>query len=223
MGLVFSWPHDRLWKPMSGRMRLRPLSQMSASPYTGSVKAAGLGLLWVADFTFNNHDLAQGHAMQGFIDGLEGAVNPVRLFDWWRQVPALLSSAQSGFSDDSLFTDGTGFTDGYAPRVVTAAERGARFVHMTGLPAAAACFSRGDLFGLGGFLYEVRSESVSANAAGEALVPVLPGLRASIAADDPVTLWRPTVTMRMLPGDEGVMRSFNASEGFTLSFVEDVP
>ena len=219
--MIFNWPHDPAWNPMAGRFRLRTISQMSASPYTGAVKAVGLGQVWTADLTFNNHDMALGHDMQGFLESLEGPVNPVRLFDWWRRVPALLSSAASGFSDGTFFTDGTGFTDGWAPLVLTAASKGARQVAIEGLPESQDCFTRGDLIGLGGSLYQIRA-GVTSNSSGQALLNILPGLRAGVAAGDAITLWRPTVAMRLLPGDEGINRAFNISEGFSLSFVEDV-
>jgi hypothetical protein len=227
--MIFDWPGSDDFRPMSGRMHLVTVAHISASPYTGSGKAVTLAQVWKADFSFNSRALARGHDLQGLVESLEGPVNPVRMFDWWRQYPAALLGGVTGFSDGTLFDDGTGFTDGWAPMVASAAAQGARFVHMEGLPEETECFRRGDLFGIdhhgeGGlqnFLHEVRA-GVTSNANGEALVPILPGLRKAIAPSDAIRLWRPKVHMRLLPDHEALNRSFNAADPITLSFVEDV-
>lgn len=229
--MVFDWPHDPDFEPISGRFYLATVAQMSVSPYTGVGRGITLAQIWKADLTFNSKALEVAHDLQGFLESLEGPVNPVRLFDYWRQFPSLLAGDTSTFSDGTTFTDGTGFTDGASPKVATAATRGSRQLHLSDLPEDQPCFRRGDLVGLrhdigsGEYItcvYEVRG-AVSSNADGEALLNVLPGLRASVAAGDPVTLWRPTMQMRLLPDHEAINRAAKWSEPFTLSFVEDVP
>lgn len=221
---IYDWPDgEDFFAPINGSFRLVPVSQISASPYTGAIKAVNLALIWQARFEIDLRTLANAHNFQGFIESLEGPVNPVRLFDRWRPAPALLSGGLSGFSDGTFFSDGTGFTDGYEPLVVTAASQGARFVHMSGLPVSQACFQRGDLFGVAGYLYEVRA-NVSSNASGQALVPILPGLRTAIAPSDPITLWKPRVPMRLANGPSFEVARLNKNiERTELLFVEDIP
>ena len=220
---TFDWPDGPDFCPINGSFRLMPVSQTSASPYTGSIKAIGLAQVWMARFEIDLRSLANAHSFQGFIESLEGAVNPVRLFDRWRPMPLALKGAVSGFSDGSFFDDGTGFTDGWSPLIVTAAAKGERRVHMEGLPMSQECFRRGDLLGLGGFLYEVRA-GVTSNGDGEALVNILPGLRAGVAAGDAVTLWRPRLAMRLANGSDAEVTRLGRNPGrIELQFVEDIP
>jgi hypothetical protein len=229
--MIYDWPHERDFRPISGRFYPATVAQVSVSPYTGAGKGLTLAQIWKADVTFNTKSLEVAQDFQGFLDSLEGPVNPVRMFDWWREFPPLLAGDTTFFSDGTTFTDGTGFTDGASLKVVTAGTRGSRLLHVEGLPASQACFRRGDLVGLrhaigsGDYIdcvYEVRG-AVSSNADGEALVNILPGLRAGIDAGDPVTIWRPTMQMRLVPNQDAISRGQKWSEPFTLSFVEDVP
>lgn len=220
---IFEWPSDQILQAISGNFRLSNISGLSTSPYTGAHKAASLGQIWVANLTFHIPDLREVHLMQGFLDLLEGPVNPVRIYDRWRPVPIPLAGGKSPFSDGSYFTDGTGWTDGYGPMLMAAVAQGANYLTMDGLPASTECFRRGDLIGIGGYLYELKY-GVTANVSGEAGVTVHPGLRAGAAADDPVTLYRPTVPMRLATdADAAINRSGNHGEPFSLTFVEDVP
>ena len=219
---TLQWPGSSDFTPMSGKFRLAPINQYSTSPYTGAGKSISLDTVWRADLTWNSRDLESGIDFQGFIEALEGAATPVALFDWWRPFPRALAGNVTGFSDGTLFDDGTGFEDGWSPAIVTAAAKGERRVHMSGLPVSQECFRRGDLFGINGYLYEVKAAAQS-NASGESLVNVLPGLRAGVATGDAVTLWRPRVTMRLVPNDDILNRTFNIHDPFTLAFVEDIP
>lgn len=220
--MIFDWPDGPDFAPINGSFRLTPLSSISASPYTGAVKSVALALLWVARFEIALRTLQNAHDFQGFIEQLEGSSNPVRLFDRWRPVPALLSSSISGFSDGTFFTDGTGFTDGWAPLVLVAATKGSRAVAIEGLPASQECFRRGDLIGIGASLYEVRA-GVTSNSSGQALINILPGLRAGVAPGDAVTLWKPRIAMRLISGSEFEVFRSNKNPGHVeLSFVEDV-
>lgn len=221
--MIFDWPDGSDFCPINGSFRLMPVSHTSASPYTGSIKAINLAQIWMARFEIDLRNLANATDFQGFIDGLEGPTNPVRLFDRWRPFPRALLGEKSGFSDGTFFDDGTGFTDGWSPMVVTAASQGERRVHVEDLPASKECFRRGDLIGLGGYLYELRA-GVTSNADGEALLNILPGLRANVAPGDRVTLWRPRVAMRFAnSGDFEIARQGRNPVRVELNFVEDVP
>lgn len=221
--MIHDWPQDAAWTPMSGTFRLTAIAALSTSPYTGAHKAASLAQIWVAKLAWNNRALDDTHNIQGFLDQLEGPVNPVRLFDWWRAAPVLLSGGSQSWSDGTFFTDGTGWADGYAPAIIVAAARGERSIVVSGLPASTECFRRGDLIGVADGLYEVRA-GVTSNAAGEALILIQPGLRAVIAVGDTVSLYRPTLAMRLASDAEAAInRAFHWGEGFSLTFVEDIP
>lgn len=221
--MIYDWPSDKILQAISGTFRLSSIAALSSSPYIGAHKAASLGQIWVANLTFHISDLTEVHKMQGFLDALEGPVNPVRIYDRWRPAPRLLSGGSSPFSDGSYFSDGTGWTDGYAPMLTADVAQGANFVAMDGLPVSTECFRRGDLIGIGGYLHEAR-HGVTSNSSGAAGVTIQPGLRAGAANDDPVTLYRPTCPMRLATdADAAIARSGNHGEPFNLTFVEDIP
>jgi len=208
---------------MSGTFRLSSISALSSSPYTGAHKASLLGQLWIAKLTWPARVLALVHNMQGFFDALEGPVNPVRMFDHKRMAPVTLSGGSEPWSDGTFFTDGSGWSDGYAPALIAAVAQGGRILVMEGLPASTECFRRGDLIGVQGYLYELKF-GVTANASGEAAVTVQPGMRVGAAIGDPVTLYRPTVPMRLASDSEAAInRTFDWGEPFSLTFVEDIP
>jgi hypothetical protein len=221
--MIFDWPQDPTWAPMSGTFRVRSIAEISTSPYTGGIKSRSLGQIWVAKLQWNNHSLDDGQDIQNFLNQLEGSTNPVRLFDWWRSAPSLLSGGSQPWSDGTYFSDGTGWTDGWAPSLIADAARGDAVVVVTGLPASTACFKRGDLIGLDGYLYEIKSE-VTANSAGQAAVNFLPVLRMGLASGDMVNMYRPTVPMRLVSdADAEINRAIKWSEPFSLTFVEDLP
>lgn len=220
--MIYDWPHAREWTPVGSIFKLRSISTLSSSPLTGSHKAASLGQVWVADLTFGNRHEDFAREMQGFLSMLEGPVNPVRLFDWWREGPILLSDVEP-WSDGTLFDDGTGWLDGLALKLIQNVAKGSRVFVVDGFPVSAEVLRRGDLIGLQGYLYEVRY-GVTSNADGEAAITVQPGARLGGAIGDPVSTFRPTVPMRLASdSDASMYRALNVGEGFTLRFVEDIP
>lgn len=220
---TYDWPADDDWQPLSGSFRLSTIAALSSSPYTGAHKAASLGQIWVATLSFNAKELTLSHQIAGFLNMLEGPVNPVRLFDWWRPVPVCLDGDAEPWSDATYFSDGSGWVDGYAPLLIADATQGSNVLVMEGLPASTECFRRGDLIGVGGYLYELKF-GVTANSSGEAAVTVQPGLRAGAAINDSVQLYRPTLPMRLATDADAVInRSHQTADGFTLTFVEDIP
>lgn len=219
--MTFEWPVGQ-WIPISGSFRLSSISAVSSSPYTGAQKAVSLGQIWLAEATFHEPLLSDAHDLLGFLNELEGPVNPVRLFDWWRPTPRLLARGSSAWSDGTLWSDGKGWTDGYAPTLSAAAARAARSVLLSGLPASTESFKRGDLIGIGGYLYELRA-GVTANASGAALIYIQPGLRVGAAAGDMVTLYRPTVPMRLVSGPDAIERVAAHAAPVGITFAEDIP
>lgn len=82
----------------------------------------------------------------------------------------------------------------------------------------------GDLFGLGGNrIYQVVDLTVvQADAGGVATFTIRPPLRAAAATDDPVTIERPKLVMRLMADDQAenpMRRPGKADYSFTL--VED--
>lgn len=220
---TLDWPRDLTWRPISGKFQLVPVTHISQSPYTGSLKAILLQQIWHAELTYNNHELGVGEDIQAFIDQFEGGANPVRMFDPWRTRPRLLSTAKSGFSDGTFFDDGTGFTDGYSLGVLTAAIKGASQIAVAGFPVSQAVLKAGDLLSINGYLYQTRY-GASSNSSGQALITIQPGLRAGIAAGDVVITDYATAPMTLLSGlDAIVPRTENYTSGFTLTFVELIP
>lgn len=219
--MTFEWPVGQ-WQPISGSFRLSSISTVSASPYTGAQKAISLGQIWLVEATFHEPLLNDAHDLLGFLNELEGPVNPVLLFDWWRPTPRLLSAGSSAWSDGTLWSDGKGWTNGYAPTLSAAAARAARSVLVSGLPASTECFKRGDLIGIGGYLYEIRA-GVTADSTGAARLNIQPGLRIAAAVADMVTLYRPTVPMRLVSGPDSIERVAAHASPFGLTFAEDIP
>lgn len=228
--MVVSWPSND-WAPMSGKFRVQPVSTQSRSPYTGAVKALKLAQIWVADLTWNNHDLQDTFALQAFLESLDGPSTPIRLFDWWRRKPYLMSVAGSEpWSDATFFTDGTGWGSmAIAPVTKYAYERGAQIMVLENLPVSLAAMVPGDLFEIPnidtsqqGFLHTVM-RNVTADASGEASIHFRPGLRAGVEVGTGLKLFTPRGTFRMTSDPDVINRMFQWGETFSLSFAEDVP
>lgn len=204
---TYTWPSQRDYAPMSGSFRLRPITATSVSPYTGATKAANFGQIWVAQFTWNNVSIDIANELQSFLDQLQGSANPVLLFDWWRKTPRALIGAGL-----------------MAPLVTTAASRGATSLTLNSLTVSREIFRKGDLFGVGGYLYEVTS-GLTSDSFGNGTVTFQPGLRAAVAASDAVTLYSPTVPMRLINGEDAEIGRMigNYGTGFSLTFAEDIP
>lgn len=223
--MIFDWPKgDSQWTAINGSFRLVTINSVSTSPYSGARKSSTLGDVWMARLEFDLRDLPRAKAFQRLITVLRGSENTIRMYDRWRPWPPLLRGEPAPFSDGTFFSDGTGFTDGYSPLAMYDAAHGAKFITVEGLPASKQCFEGGDLIGIGGYLYEISSEIVSSNALGQALVPILPGLRTGVAQGDPISLWYPTVPMLMMsPADAAVERIGRNAGRIELTFIEDIP
>lgn len=204
---TYTWPSQKSYAPMSGSFRLRPITAASISPYTGATKAANFGQIWMAKLTWNNVSIDIANELQSFLDQLQGAANTVLLFDWWRKTPLPLI--------------GAGLT---APLVTTAASRGATSLTLNSLTASKEIFRKGDLFGVGGYLYEVTT-GLTSNSSGNGTVTFQPGLRTGVASNDAITLYSPTVPMRLMNGEDAEIGRMvgNYGTGFSLTFAEDVP
>jgi len=165
------------------------------------------------------------------LESLDGPSTLIRMYDWWKRVPQLISgSASEPWSDDTFFTDGTGWGSlALAPTFKYAYARGTQQVVVNNLPVSAPALLPGDNFEVPnylsdqlGFLHTV-IRPVNADASGEGSMNFRPGLRADVAAGDPIKLFEPNGTFRMNSDPEAIHRMFHWGEPFSLSFTEDVP
>lgn len=221
---TFDWPRDPAWQPMAGRFHITSVSRMSRSPYSPAIKAINSSALWMAEISWNNKEnknTGLGQDIQAFLESLEGSANPVRMFDFWRTGARLLK-ATAAFSDGTFFTDGTGWIEGYAPTALNAQTKGDRVLVLQGLTANKDFFVRGDVVGVGGYMYQVMA-GARTNAFGQVALTILPGLRANVAISDSVNLDYVTVPMRLVSGGDSITHNFHWTEGFSLTFVEDIP
>lgn len=217
------WPSLPVWKPMQATFRVQPVSVKSISPYTGAQKAIALAQVWMIEATWNSRAFPDSFALQAFLESLDGPATPVRMFDWWRVKPQLMTSAAAEpWSDGTLFSDGTGWGSfAIAPVAKYAYLRGAQVMVVKDLPASAAALLPGDLFQIGDGLHAV-TRQVTADAAGEASVHFRPGLREGVAVGDALTLFEPRGTFRLTSDPEAISRNAAHGEPFSLSFIEDV-
>lgn len=220
----YAWPAYGQ-APAEAMFRVGSLSQLSTSPYTGASIGYSLGQLWMATLTFNNRLLEDAFDFQAFLSRLEGPINPVRLFDWQRRFPRLFSAqAEQPFSDLSLFDDGSGWAEtGLTPLVSATALLGARTILTDGWPVSTSVLMRGDLFGVGGFMYEVLKPAAT-DSSGATSITFQPGLREQVIDGDPLRLYRPNCRFRLMTDAEAAInRNVVHGEPFTLSFMEYMP
>jgi len=218
------WPSPPRWRPADASFRVRPLSQLSSSPYTGASRAATSGLIWVVEANFPAMSEEDGAEMQSFLDGLEGPTNAVSVPVWTR--PSIRAVANGGvalWSDGTSFSDGTGWLEpSWDLTVAVAALAGARSLTLTGFPASEQVLWRGDVIQVGNSVLDVQS-AIYSDASGLAMVPVLPGLRAGVPAATPVKTVMPRLRVRLVPdADAAMMREFNTYAPFSLRFVEAI-
>lgn len=155
--------------------------------------------------------------MSAFMSRLNGQSGLIRIGHGARvqgqyNVEAVVTREE--FSDDTLFSDGTGFLSGTLPSTVIVAEaaaRGATSLVVGGLPASlSSVLRRGDLLEIrpGGVaasyphLYEVMVDG-STDGDGETGVEIRPPLRRSVASGDQIVLSYPTSVFRLMDDDQG--------------------
>lgn len=190
--------------------------------------------VWMAEFTYKEEvgpSLFQ--QKEAFFSRLDGETNPFRIGDPLRCFPAMnrqkMGLVNEPWSDDTYFTDGTGWSDGglMPPHafVLEAAVKGARFLKIGGLPAGVVgAFTPGDLFELqiNGVPTET-SNLYSAvifgntNSNGETGIEIRPGLRQNFGVGDRVVLFHPKALIQLADSNGGVItrRSNIGALGFS--------
>lgn len=228
------WP-DEFYRFVAMTFQLSSLNLAVPHRWTGGKSVYGpIAQVWTARVTLALQAWDQsGQAMAAFLQSLGGQSGVMRIGDMSRRVPLrdrLLTSASEEFSDDTTFTDGTGFVSGHLPDYVTlhaAVAKGASFGVFTGLPASEAAVLRpGDLFELrpngipsrGPNLYQVRYPAPT-DASGRTGVTFDPPLRQAFAAGDMIVLSKPTSVFHMVDDAQGAFEvglAGHCSSGFDL-------
>jgi hypothetical protein len=235
---VYSWP-DNLKGVVESRFYLRSANLSSTSPYTGQRSAYGpTAQMWVAELTFPAMQKHHWRYLSGFLSRLDGISGLLRMPDAFRLRPLYNeenAGTVTGFSDDTLFDDETGFLEGLVPSycaVSEDAEVGADFIVLQGLPESVdGIFRSGDLIEAQpdgqqvahGHLYEIVGQGNS-NAEGKSGVYIRPRLRVGLAAGDAIKTIGATSVFRLANDQEGIMnRSLPDHGRLGLTLIEKLP
>lgn len=214
---VFDFPtkwHDKI---VTNKFRLRARTQSSARTWSGGDNVGGVvAKQWAIDISFAQMRDPDLQEIKAFFSGLDGRANVLRMPDVarlapWRDRNATLT--ETSFSDNSLFTDGSGFAAGYLPPEVylaQAASRGDNYIVLGGFPASVPVLTKGDLLqvkpegvpGLVPHLYQVQLAGAS-NSDGQVGVEITPRLRADLGAGDQVGLRFASGLFRLTSDMEG--------------------
>lgn len=216
---ICEWPIEWL-RTTQSTFSLRSFNQFSTSPWSQRRSVYGPhAQVWTYDIVMAPQTRVLWQKMAALITSLDGQAGLVRIADVQRLVPqydrAVVASS-AAFSDATLFTDGTGWESGLLPPTVhltAAADRGADFVVIGGLPVStAAVLRRGDLFeirpnGIAGTVPHLYMATIDGptNAAGATGVKIRPRLRAGVAAGDMVVLRNPMGLFRLADEDQGAL------------------
>lgn len=235
---VFYLPR-KFWGVAESKFYLRPLSFVSTSPYTGQRSPYGpIVQVWCCDLTYPAKTKEDWREFSGLISRQRGISGLIRIPDSERLRPgfdATIDETQEPWSDDTLFSDGTGWSEGGLPSSCVVAERalrGENEIEVKGLPSSTASVLRsGDLFELRpngipvshGHLYEVTADART-DEDGHALLSFEPSLRAGVAIGDQVVLRDPTTVFRFASETEGTISRVAGDYGtLGFSFIEEPP
>lgn len=234
---IYEYPRE--WYQFSSiRFQLRAMSQTSARPWAGGNSVYGPHVqLWMPKLTATEQGVEIWPEMDAFFSRLGGQAGLIRIGDASRRVPQYNRSrheAATGWSDGTMFTDGSGFLDGLLPptcHVLSPASRGDTGVVLGGLPPGMMpALRRGDLFEIwpNGIpadfphLYQVQVNGPT-NANGETGVEIRPPLRADIAAGDMAVLDHPTSVFHLIDDSQAEMEiSVPIFANFGFSLVEAI-
>lgn len=200
---VYEWPRE-WYKFTSTEFALRTVAMRSTSVLSPRRNTRFTYQIWTVQAAFKTEVGPSKWGPKGaFFARLDGEVNLFRFYDVLRCQPTFNRGKrlpQQPFSDDTFFTDGTGWlNDGLVPptcEVAASATEGATDIVLRGLPSLTdMVLSPGDLIELrpNGIptttsnLYEVVRGSGS-DTSGECGVEVRPRLRQSFAPGDMAVL-----------------------------------
>jgi hypothetical protein len=243
MTTIKEWPAK--WRAtIQSQFFLAPSNLSSSSPYTGQTTPYGPQVqVWTAKLTFPTMRAGDNRMpwrqVQGFITGLRGITGRIRMIDYNRMKPFydayIAKPTVERWSDNTLFSDGSGWSSGNLPPFITvdeAAEEGADSIVVSGLPASlTAALDMGDLFevrpdgipAVHGHLYEVTGRA-NTNSDGKTRIYFQAGLRKAVKAGDMIVLRYPTSVFQLASDQEGVIQRGLANLGdMGLSLTEVLP
>jgi hypothetical protein len=214
---VFQWPRE--WsKFVSGRYNLQTASLRSQSTFTPARSASYSFSFWRCDLVYRPlRGPSNWQGVEAWFARLDGDVNVFRMFDPLRCQPRYNRQhpqAPEKWSDDTNWSDGTGWVSGMIPptaQLAAAASRGARFIHVEGLPEGIAeALAPGDLLELRpngvatetGNLYQVVVGGAT-DANGEIGIEIRPPLRQNFAAGDQVVFVNAQTVFRLTDPEQG--------------------
>lgn len=219
---VFDFPREWYNRIItSQKFVLRSISQSANTSWNGTAgKPSGPHTqIWTAEVSLMQMQDPLLQDVDALITKLRGRANVLRFSNSLRWAPWYdrnLVATTATFTDSSTFTDGTGFASGYLPPevyLVNAAERGARYLTLGGLPVSTVnAFRNGDLLqvkpnGVPGtvpHLYKITTGG-NTDASGHIGVTIEPKLRQGVAAGDVVSLRYPDTLFRLADDNQGDM------------------
>jgi hypothetical protein len=233
--MILTWPEE-WYRFIGGSFSLKTFSLSSRAVFTPRRNTSLMYQVWQADFQSRVEEDWQGR--DAFFARLDGEDGLIRIGDPLRWAPKLnreSTPTSEPWSDDTLWTDGTGWLSDLIPptaMVAATASRGASFIHIKGLPESLAnALAPGDLF-------ELRPNGVPTETAnlyqvvvggatdenGEIGIEIRPRLRQGFAVNDMVVFESPTTVMRLTDADQGTMeRMLEGFARFGFSAVEHLP
>lgn len=235
---VYTWPRE-FWRVASCNFYLASRSITSGAWLTGRKNVHGPHVsMWVCRIELAPMPAEQWRTISGFISRLDGEQGLFRIGDPSRVITGFDAAAtitQQPWSDDTLFTDGTGWAEGGLPETCIVAApvvQGGKTIVLGGLPASTPNVLRaGDLFELRpngeptetGNLYEIVVGG-GTDEEGRAGVEIRPRLRQSFAPGDMVVLRYPTSVFRMVDGEQAIVEHELADIGrIGFNAVEHIP
>lgn len=233
---------DILWPtalaPFAASFYLQTHSSVHMSPHTHQMQVLGRSApRWVCRMSLRGMEAGIGPDLDGFIARLKGPQNRALLFDFRR--PVARGNTQSldsffadtfgdvvGFSDNTEFTDGTGFLVDFtgALRSDAAIAVGATSFNIVGHTSGATVLKAGDRIGFFGQnrIYSV-TQTVVANGIDPATVEFEPPLRVAVADETAIVVDRPRAPFRLLTDDAGANPTdVNGLATYELDFIEDL-
>jgi len=218
---VYDWPLE-WYKFTETSFNLQSNTIQSQSTFTPRINSALTFQNWQADFVLRPEvGPSKWQKYGAFFSRIKGPSNIFRIGDPLRCVPLHNRNIMRGigepWSDDTYFTDGTGWSEsGLVPptaSLLEGANRGDLFIKIKGLtPNLTPALHPGDLLELrvNGIpsvtsnLYEVVVAGPT-NGNGETGVEIAPGLRQSFAPNDMVVLWHPRGSFRLVDNGQGMI------------------
>ena len=233
---VYDFPREWYDLIVTQKFTLRSLSQVSGRPWAGGRNVAEPHVrLFTSEVTMAPQRDPVLQDMDAFFSRIKGPSGVLRLSNALRLAPWYdrnLSPTVATWSDSSLFTDGTGFANGFLPPevfVATAAARGTNYIVLGGFPASITdVIRRGDLLevkpnGIPGVIPHLYKAAFtcSSNSSGQVGIEIGPNLHGGIAAGDTVGLRYPSSLFRLADDTQGDIEGSGAGIGtFGFSVIE---